>query len=63
MAPSEDRFRMLEARCSPFAAELLHQLRTHPKFPELMQSLEEIEGMIFRGDIEEIFAQLTAKPE
>lgn len=63
MASYEDRFRMLEARCSPFAAELLRQLRTHAKFPELMQRLEEIEGTIFRGDIEQIFAELTSKPE
>ena len=49
---SDDRFKRLQARCSGFAAELLGQLENHPGLPELLLLLEEIDGRVFRSDIE-----------
>ncbi len=59
MAPYENRFRLLEARCSPFAADLLRQLQHHAKLAELMDMLESIDGAIFRGDVEQALARLN----
>ena len=61
MAPYEDRFHMLEARCTAFAAELLRQLEHHPKLPELMGMLEAIDGPIYRGDVETALLRFNAK--
>jgi hypothetical protein len=58
MAPGQERFAMLEARCSPSARELLRGLRGHSKFSELISKLEPIEGTLFSGDIEETFVAL-----
>jgi hypothetical protein len=59
MAPYRDRLKILEARCSGFAAELLRDLEGHPKFPELVSKLEQIEGTLYRGDVEQAFYELT----
>lgn len=54
-----ERLKILETRCSSFAMELLHDLQDHPKFPELVSNLEQIDGMLFRVDIERAFYELT----
>ena len=59
MAPYESRFRLVEARCSRFAAELLRELQGHPKLAELLTMLESIDGAIFRGDIEHALSELN----
>ncbi|HET7596550.1 MAG TPA: hypothetical protein VFK15_06425 [Burkholderiales bacterium] len=61
MAPYENRLGMLEARCSVFAAELLRQLHHHPRFSELMDILEAIDGPIYRGDVENALMQVNEK--
>ena len=38
-----DRILIVERRCSKFAAELLRDLRRHPKLPRLLAELEKIE--------------------
>jgi len=58
MAPGQERFAILEARCSPSARELLRGLGGHPKFADLIRKLETIEGTLFSGDIEEAFVAL-----
>jgi hypothetical protein len=54
-----ERLKILETRCSSFAVELLRDLQDHPKFPELVSNLEQIDGMLFRVDIERAFYELT----
>ena len=54
-----DRFKVLEARCSVFAADLLSQLENHPSLPELLSLLEQIDGQLYHSDIE--FALLTLR--
>ena len=61
MVPYEDRFRMIEARCSAFAAELLRELRHHPKLAELLTELETIGGPIYRGDVEQALMRINKK--
>ena len=46
MAQEDDRLKALEARSSGFAVELLRQLTDHPRFPELIDKLERIDGPI-----------------
>ena len=62
MATGQERIAVQETRCSPSARELLRELRGHPRFAELVSKLEEIDGTIFRGDIEEAFAALVKAP-
>jgi len=50
---------VLESRCSGFALELLRHLGGHPKFPELIVSLEKIQGLLYRTDIEQEFFALV----
>jgi hypothetical protein len=54
-----ERLKILETRCSRFAVELLRDLEDHPTFPELVSNLEQIDGMLFRVDIERAFYELT----
>ena len=61
MVPCENRFQLLEARCTTFAAELLRQLKHHPKLSELMGMLEAIDGPIYRGDVETALLRFNAK--
>jgi len=61
MAPYEDRFRIVEARCTAFAKELLLELRNHPQFLKMIERLERIDGPIFRGDVEAAFLAVSNK--
>ena len=62
VAQEDDRLKALEARSSGFAVELLRQRTDHPRFPEVIDKLERIEGPVFRGDVEEAFYQLSKPP-
>ena len=59
MAPAQDRIAILEGRCSPFALELLDQLRDHHLFPALVTGLERLRGPLFRVDVEQMFTALA----
>ena len=59
MASHQERLKILETRCSGFAAELLRNLQGHAKFPELVSRLEQIDGTLYRADIERAFYELT----
>jgi hypothetical protein len=43
---------VLLRRCTAFAAELLIELSLHPAYPAILAKLTQIDGQIFRGDIE-----------
>ena len=58
-----DRILIVERRCSKFAAELLRDLRRHPKLPRLLAELEKMEGTIFRSDVEKLFFKLNTLSE
>jgi hypothetical protein len=58
MASYQERLKILETRCSGFAVELLRDLQGHPKFPELVSNLEQIDGTLYRVDIEQAFYEL-----
>lgn len=62
MAP-EDRFMSVEARCSDFAAEVLRELKQHPRLFELLAALEKIDGPIYRTDIDSVLATLDGESE
>jgi hypothetical protein len=48
-------------RCTAFAAEFLIELSLHPAYPAILAKLEEFDGQIFRGDIEQaLFEYLEA---
>ena len=59
MAPYEDRYRIVEARCTAFAKELLLELKKHPQFPKVIERLEQIQGTIYRGDVEAAFLAVS----
>lgn len=61
--PPPDRFSLLEARCSAFAAEYLRELRTHHALSEIMARLERIPGPIYRLDIEQAHFEATKQDE
>jgi hypothetical protein len=49
-------------RCTAFAAELLRDLMHHPAFPGILVKLVQIDGPIFRGDIEHALLEIL-KPD
>lgn len=53
-----DRLAALRQRCSGAAVEHLEELQAHPKFPLLVEQLEQLGGMIFRLDVEQHFVSL-----
>ena len=65
---TRERLKALESRCSGFALELLRHLDAHPKFSELILRLENIQGQLYRTDIEQEYFALvkdgsdTARP-
>ena len=63
MCPPPDRFSLLEARRSAYAAEYLRDLRMHHAFPEIMSKLERIPGPIYRLDIEQAHFETTKQDE
>ena len=58
-----DQVFIVERKCSKFAAELLQDLRRHPKLPQLLERLRVIEGIIFRSDIENAFLAVMNSTE
>ena len=58
MASYQERLNILETRCSGFATELLRDLQGHAKFSELVGRLEQIDGTLYRTDIERAFYEL-----
>lgn len=52
MANDEARFEVLLARCTAFGKDQLLSIRHHTMLPEVLASLEHIDGMIYASDIE-----------
>ena len=61
MTSYQERLRILETRCSGFAAELLRDLQGHPQFPKLVSKLEQIDGTLYRVDVERAFYEITKR--
>ena len=61
MTSYQERLRILETRCSGFAAELLRDLQGHPQFPNLVSKLEQIDGTLYRVDVERAFYEITKR--
>lgn len=58
-----ERVSVVEGRCSPFAAELLRELKRDAHFDELVAALEKIDGQIYRSDVEAVFALIRNTPQ
>jgi hypothetical protein len=52
MANEEARFETLLARCTAFGKDQLRSIRDHAMLPEVLASLERIDGMIYASDVE-----------
>jgi hypothetical protein len=59
----DDRFKLVEARCSSFAAERLRELKEHPRLFELLTELEKIDGPMYRIDIDSVLATLSRESD
>lgn len=60
MALNEERIAALEQRCSPSAVEHLREIRSQPKFSDLVDRLERISGTVCRMDVEQHFLQIIS---
>ena len=59
--PYQERLKILEGRCSPFAAELLRDLQDDCDLPLLVAALERMTGSIYRSDIEAAFMEIRTR--
>ena len=57
----DERIATLSARASYGAWTYLQRLRNHPKLPELLASLEQLDGTLAETDIEQAFRRLMVQ--
>jgi hypothetical protein len=49
---------MVMGRCTASASEFLFDLSLHPAYPAILAKVAQIEGPVFRGDIEHALAEV-----
>jgi hypothetical protein len=59
----EEQFRRACGRASYEAWVYLKQLRSHPKFPDLLQHLDALRGTLHKTHIEEMFQRVLSLKE